>query len=157
SAVKAGSPEVRAPVYSHHTYDIVPGAEVVVRSPDVLIVEGLNVLQPARPRHDGTLGLAISDYFDFSVYVDARSRDIKQWYVSRILQLYHGDLLDEDSYFPRYTQLDADEAVTQATELWDFINLPIPKQNVQPSRGWADLVLLKSAHHTTRKVQLRKL
>src|SRR5699024_8741458 len=115
-AVKAGSPEVRAPVYSPHTYDIVPGAEVVARSPDVLIVEGLTVLQPARPRHDGTLGLAISDYFDFSVYVDARSRDIKQWYVSRFLKLKHGAFQDEDSYFHRYSQLDDDEAVTLATE-----------------------------------------
>jgi type I pantothenate kinase len=157
SAVKAGSPEVRAPVYSHHTYDIVPGAEVVVRSPDVLIVEGLNVLQPARPRHDGTLGLAISDYFDFSVYVDARSRDIKQWYVSRFLKLKHGAFQDEDSYFHRYSQLDDDEAVTLATEIWDSINLPNLKENVQPSRGRADLVLHKSADHTIRKVQLRKL
>ena len=156
SAVKAGSPEVRAPVYSHHTYDIVPGAEVVVRSPDVLIVEGLNVLQPARPRHDGTLGLAISDYFDFSVYVDARSRDIKQWYVSRFLKLKHGAFQDEDSYFHRYSQLDDDEAVTLATEIWDSINFPNLKENVQPSRGRADLVLHKSADHTIRKVQLRK-
>ena len=144
-------------MYSHHTYDIVPGAEVVVRSPDVLIVEGLNVLQPARPRHDGTLGLAISDYFDFSVYVDARSRDIKQWYVSRFLKLKHGAFQDEDSYFHRYSQLDDDEAVTLATEIWDSINFPNLKENVQPSRGRADLVLHKSADHTIRKVQLRKL
>src|SRR5699024_11411276 len=104
SAAKPASPDVRAHVYSHHTNDIAPGAEVVVRSPDALIVEGLNVLQPARPRHDGTLGLAISDYFDFSVYVDARSRDIKQWYVSRFLKLKHGAFQDEDSYFHRYSQ-----------------------------------------------------
>lgn len=157
SAVKSGSPEVRAPVYSHHTYDIVPGAEVVVRSPDVLIVEGLNVLQPARPRQDGTVGLAISDYFDFSVYVDARSRDIRQWYVSRFLKLKHGAFQDEDSYFHRYSQLDDEEAVTLATEIWDSINFPNLRENVQPSRGRADLVLHKSSDHTIRKVQLRKL
>src|SRR5699024_671269 len=154
SAVKAGSPEVRAPVYSHHTYDIVPGAEVVVRSPDVLIVEGLNVLQPARPRHDGTLGLAISDYFDFSVYVDARSRDIKQWYVSRCLDPEHGAFPAEQSYLHRSTQLADADAVTLATVIWESINPPNRTETVQPSRGRADLVLHKSADHTNRKVPL---
>lgn len=157
SAVKSGSPEVRAPVYSHHTYDIVPGAEVVVRSPDVLIVEGLNVLQPARPRSDGTLGLSISDYFDFSVYVDARSKDIREWYISRFLKLKAGAFQDPDSYFHRYSKLSDEEAVTLATEIWDSINFPNLRENVQPSRGRADLVLHKSADHTIRKVQLRKL
>ncbi len=157
SAVKSGAPEVRAPVYSHHTYDIVPGAEVVVRSPDVLIVEGLNVLQPARPRADGTVGLSTSDYFDFSVYVDARSRDIREWYVSRFLKLKHGAFQDPDSYFHRYSKLSDDEAVTLATEIWDSINFPNLRENVLPSRGRADLVLHKSADHTIRKVQSRKL
>ncbi|GAA1631757.1 MULTISPECIES: type I pantothenate kinase [Brevibacterium] len=157
SAVKSGAPEVRAPVYSHHTYDIVPGAEVVVRSPDVLIVEGLNVLQPARPRPDGTVGLSTSDYFDFTVYVDARSRDIREWYVSRFLKLKHGAFQDPDSYFHRYSKLSDDEAVTLATEIWDSINFPNLRENVLPSRGRADLVLHKSADHTIRKVQLRKL
>ncbi|RBP68176.1 pantothenate kinase [Brevibacterium sanguinis] len=157
SAVKSGSEEVRAPVYSHHTYDIVPGAEVVVRSPDVLIVEGLNVLQPARPRSDGTVGLAISDYFDFSVYVDARSRDIRQWYITRFLALKHGAFQDPDSYFHRYSKLSDEEAVTLSSEIWDSINFPNLRENVLPSRGRADLVLHKSADHTIRKVQLRKL
>lgn len=157
SAVKSGAPEVRAPVYSHHTYDIVPGAEVVVRAPDVLIVEGLNVLQPPRPRSDGTVGLSISDYFDFSVYVDARSRDIRQWYVSRFLKLKHGAFQDPDSYFHRYSKLTDEEAVVLATEIWDSINFPNLHENVLPSRGRADLVLHKSADHTIRKIQLRKL
>src|SRR5699024_2389348 len=126
-------------------------------SPDVLIVEGLNVLQPARPRHDGTLGLAISDYFDFSVYVDARSRVIKQWYVSRFLKLKHGSFQVEDSYFHRYSQLDDDEGVKLASEIGVGINRPNDKVNDEPSRCGADLVRPKHADHTIRKVQLRML
>ena len=157
SQVKSGAAEVRAPVYSHHTYDIVPGAEVVVRRPDVLVVEGLNVLQPAQPRPDGTIGLSVSDYFDFSVYVDARSRDIRQWYIKRFMKLKHGAFTDPDSYFHRFSELGEEEAQTLAGEIWDSINFPNLRENVLPGRGRADLVLHKSVDHTVRKIQLRKL
>ena len=110
SAMKSGAPEVRAPVYSHHTYDIVPGAEVVVRSPDVLIVEGLNVLQPPRVMADGRTGLAVSDFFDFSVYVDASLEDLRTWYVERFLRLRETAFSDPSSYFRRYASLTDDEA-----------------------------------------------
>ncbi len=103
--VKAGADEVSAPVYSHLTYDIVPGERVVVHRPDVLIVEGLNVLQPPRVQPDGRTGLAVSDFFDFSVYVDARVEDIRRWYVDRFLRLRETAFADPHSYFHRYAAL----------------------------------------------------
>ncbi|GAB3042703.1 type I pantothenate kinase [Sediminivirga luteola] len=157
SAVKSGAQEVRAPVYSHLTYDIVPGAEVVVRSPDVLIVEGLNVLQPARPRSDGRFGVSVSDYFDFSIYVDARTSDIRDWYIDRFMKLKTGAFANPESYFHRYSKLNEDEARTLAGEIWDNINGPNLRENVLPSRGRADLILRKSADHATRRIMLRKL
>ena len=110
--------EVHAPVYSHLTYDIVPGDEVVVRRPDVLIVEGLNVLQPARPRADGRQGLAVSDFFDFSIYVDARTDDVRPWYVERFLRLRETAFTRPESYFQRYAALTDDEAVRTAEQIW---------------------------------------
>ncbi|GAA2000919.1 type I pantothenate kinase [Brevibacterium samyangense] len=157
AAVKSGAPEVRAPVYSHHTYDIVPGAEVTVRSPDILIVEGLNVLQPPRPRPDGRFGVSVSDYFDFSIYVDAHTRNIREWYVDRFMKLKKGAFTDPDSYFHRYSKLADTEAVTLAHEIWASINQPNLHENVLPSRGRADLVLHKDADHQVRRIQLRKL
>ncbi|WP_291796412.1 type I pantothenate kinase [Brevibacterium sp.] len=155
--VKSGAPEVRAPVYSHHTYDIVPGASVTVRRPDILIVEGLNVLQPPRPRADGKVGVSVSDYFDFSIYVDAAAADIRSWYVKRFLRLKHGAFTDPDSFFHRYSELSDDEARDLALEIWDSINSPNLRENVQPSRGRADLLLRKSANHSVSRIQLRKL
>ncbi len=156
SAVKSGAPEVRAPVYSHHTYDIVPGAEVVVRSPDVLIVEAQR--PPAGPAPLGRHGRAVDERLLRLLRLRRRrSRDIREWYVSRFLKLKHGAFQDPDSYFHRYSKLSDDEAVTLATEIWDSINFPNLRENVLPSRGRADLVLHKSADHTIRKIQLRKL
>ncbi|WAL40165.1 type I pantothenate kinase [Brevibacterium sp. BRM-1] len=157
AAVKSGAPEARAPVYSHHTYDIVPGAEVTVRAPEVLIVEGLNVLQPARPRSDGRMGVSVSDYFDFSVYVDAKPHDIRNWYIERFLSLQHSAFSQPDSYFHRFSKLDTADARALAGEIWDSINAPNLAQNVAPSRGRADLILSKSPDHTVRRIQLRKL
>ena len=157
AAVKSGAREVRAPVYSHHTYDIVPGASITVRRPDILIVEGLNVLQPPRPRADGKLGVAVSDYFDFSIYVDAASADVRSWYISRFLRLKHGAFTDPDSFFHRYSQLNDADARDLATEIWDSINAPNLHQNVMPSRGRADLLLRKSSDHSVSRIQLRKL
>lgn len=157
SEVKSGAEEVRAPWYSHLTYDIVPEKEVVVRRPDVLIVEGLNVLAPARVRSDGTTGLALSDYFDFSVYVDARTQDIEEWYISRFMRLRSGAFADPASYFHRYAMLSDTEARDTARGIWKSINEPNLRENVLPTRGRAQLVLTKDADHTIRRMLLRKI
>lgn len=155
--VKSGKAEVSAPVYSHLTYDIVPGERVVVRQPDVLIVEGLNVLQAPRLQEDGRSGLAVSDFFDFSVYVDAATSDIRRWYTDRFLSLRETAFRDPASYFARYASLSHDEAVSEASRIWDEINGPNLKQNVQPTRSRATLVLRKDHDHSVRWVRLRKL
>ncbi|HMO12050.1 MAG TPA: type I pantothenate kinase [Actinotalea sp.] len=157
AAVKAGSPEVHAPVYSHLSYDIVPGASVQVRRPDVLIVEGLNVLQPARPTAAGESSLAVSDFFDFSIYVDARTRDVRRWYVDRFLSLRSTAFARPDSYFHRYAALDDAEATARASEIWDSINEPNLVANILPTRGRATLVLRKGHDHGVQRVRLRKL
>lgn len=118
AAVKAGAPEVEAPVYSHLTYDIVPDEKIVVRRPQVLIVEGLNVLQPPRAQTDGRSSLAVSDFFDFSVYVDAEVADIREWYVDRFLKLRETAFADPDSYFHRYAALSDAESRYRAKEIW---------------------------------------
>ncbi|MCW2132039.1 type I pantothenate kinase [Arthrobacter sp. VKM Ac-2550] len=156
SEVKSGAEEVRAPWYSHLTYNIVPGREVVVRRPDVLIVEGLNVLQPARPRADGRSGLALSDFFDFSIYVDAKTSYIEQWYVNRFQKLRSSAFANPESYFHRYASLTDEEAVETALSIWRRINEPNLEQNVLPTRGRAQLVLTKDTDHSVRRMLLRK-
>lgn len=157
SKVKAGRPEVTAPVYSHLTYDIVPGEQIVVRRPDVLIVEGLNVLQPARPSAEGSSSLAVSDFFDFSIYVDAKPTDVRQWYVDRFLSLRRTAFANPASYFHRYASLSDDEAVARAESIWDSINAPNLEQNILPTRSRATLVLTKGSDHSVDRVRLRKL
>ncbi|MCG2621681.1 type I pantothenate kinase [Arthrobacter sp. I2-34] len=156
SEVKSGAEEVRAPWYSHLTYDIVPDREVVVRRPDVLIVEGLNVLQAARPQLDGRSSLAVSDFFDFSVYVDAKTSYIEEWYVRRFQKLRSSAFADPESYFHRYASLTDDEARTTALDIWKRINEPNLRENVLPTRGRAQLVLTKDADHSIRRMLLRK-
>ena len=155
--VKSGVEEVRAPVYSHLTYDIVPGAGVAVRRPDVLIVEGLNVLQPARPDTDGRPGVAVSDFFDFSIYVDARTDDVRGWYVQRFLRLRETAFSRPESYFQRYASLSDDDAVRTAERIWTTINERNLVENVLPTRPRATLVLAKGADHAVRRIRLRKL
>jgi type I pantothenate kinase len=155
--VKSGNEEVTAPVYSHLTYDIVPGERIVVRRPDVLIVEGLNVLQAPRVRADGRSGLALSDFFDFSVYVDARKEDIKRWYVERFLRLRETTFADPSSYFHRYAELTDEQARDTALEIWDSINERNLVENVLTTRGRATLVLSKGEDHSVRRIRLRKL
>jgi type I pantothenate kinase len=155
--IKSGRDEVDAPTYSHLTYDVVPDERVVVRRPDIVIVEGLNVLQPARASADGRTGLAISDFFDFSLYVDAATADIRRWYVDRFLRLRKTAFLNPASYFTRYAGLSEDDAVVEADRIWDAVNGPNLKQNVQPTRSRATLVLRKAADHSVRFVRLRKL
>src|SRR6188768_3127744 len=155
--IKSGRDEVEAPIYSHLVYDVLPDEKVVVKRPDIVIIEGLNVLQPARGRDDGRTGLAVSDFFDFSVYVDAALTDIKRWYVDRFLRLRETAFRDPASYFRKYAALSHDEAVDQATRIWDSINEPNLVQNVAPTRSRANLVLRKDADHSVKYVRLRKL
>jgi type I pantothenate kinase len=151
--VKSGVEEVRAPFYSHLSYDIVPNAEVVVRRPDILIVEGLNVLQPPTTGS----GLAVSDLFDFTVYVDARTSDIARWYEERFLKLQQGAFANPKSYFHRFASLSRGEAIARASTIWKSINEPNLLQNVLPTRSRADLVLRKGADHAVNSVLLRKI
>jgi type I pantothenate kinase len=154
--VKSGVEVVTAPVYSHLTYDRTDEL-VTVKAPDIVIVEGLNVLAPARPRGDGSPGLAVSDFFDFSIYVDASSRDLRRWYVDRFLTLRKTAFADPASYFHRYSALTDDEAEARAGELWDTINLPNLRENIQTTRGRASLVLRKGPDHSVDWVRLRKI
>ncbi len=157
SEIKAGKPEVTAPVYSHLTYDIVPGERLVVRQPDILLLEGLNVLQPARPRPDGRPRLAVSDFFDFSIYVDAKTDDIRQWYVDRFLMLRETAFRDPSSYFHRYASLTHAQAVDRALRIFREINEVNLVENIRPTRSRATLVLQKAEDHTVQRVRLRKL
>ncbi|MFC6154319.1 type I pantothenate kinase [Nocardioides yefusunii] len=155
--IKSGRDEVLAPTYSHLVYDVVDEEKVIVNRPDIVIVEGLNVLQPARVRDDGRPSLAVSDFFDFSVYVDAATHDIRTWYTERFLRLRETAFQDPDSYFFKYAALTHEEAVTEAQRIWDTINGPNLSDNVLPTRGRADLVLRKDSDHSVRYVRLRKL
>ncbi len=153
SDVKGGAPEVRAPFYSHMRYDIVPDAHITVRRPDVVIVEGLNVLQPPPSPND----IAVSDLFDFSIYVDASSDDIAQWYVDRFLALRQGAFSNPSSFFNVFARLSDAEAAQTAMGYWNEINLPNLEENVLPTRHRATLVLQKAASHAVESVLLRKL
>lgn len=155
--VKSGAPEVTAPVYSHLVYDIVPDEAITVCQPDVLIIEGLNVLQPARRRADGTTGLSVSDFFDFSVYVDAAHADIRNWYVTRFLKLRETAFRDPTSYFVRYGRLSEEEATTVAVDIWDRINGPNLELNIRPTRGRATAILRKGPDHQVNWVRIRKV
>jgi type I pantothenate kinase len=154
--VKAGVPEVMAPVYSHLAYDIVPGEYQVVRRPDIVIVEGLNVLQTGSGR-GSRHPMFVSDFFDFSIYVDAQEADIEQWYIERFLRLRDTIFQNPSSYFHRYASLSSEEAVETARTLWHTINLVNLRENVLPTRERAHLVLEKGRDHAVRKVRLRKL
>jgi len=155
--IKSGRDEVQAPVYSHLVYDIVPDERAVVHRPDILIVEGLNVLQPALPGQDGRTRMALADYFDFSIYVDARDSDIEQWYLARFRKLRQTAFTDPNSYFRRFTELPEAEALDFARGVWARINRVNLVENVLPTRGRATLVLRKGADHRIERVRLRKL
>ncbi len=151
--VKSGAAEARAPFYSHVRYDIVPDAYVTVRRPDVVIVEGLNVLSPPPTPND----VAVSDLFDFSIYVDAGADDIAGWYVDRFLALREGAFSNPSSFFNVFAELSDAEAVETALGYWNDINLPNLRENVEPTKHRATLVLGKAADHTVKSVLLRKL
>jgi type I pantothenate kinase len=155
--IKAGLPKVRAPVYSHLTYDIVPGAWVEVDRPDILILEGVNVLQPRELPKDGKAIPFVSDFFDFSVYLDAEEEALRRWYIERFMHLKETRFRDPQSYFRSYADLSDDEAEKVAAGLWDRINLINLRENILPTRPRADLILSKDADHAVRQVALRKI
>jgi type I pantothenate kinase len=157
SDVKAGRRPVRAPIYSHLVYDVIPNQWVEVNRPDILIVEGLNVLQTGRLPKDGKAIPFVSDFFDFSVYLDADESVLKHWYVDRFLTLRGTAFRDPKSYFHRYSKLSDDEAVDTATSIWDRINLVNLHENILPTRQRADLILKKGESHMVEDVALRKL
>ncbi|MDF2669599.1 MAG: type pantothenate kinase [Paenibacillus sp.] len=158
--IKSGLPEVSCPIYSHLAYDILPDRKQRIGQPDILIVEGINVLQAHSPNiHKGKLAreVNVSDFFDFSIYVDAREADIAQWYVERFKMLRNTAFANPNSYFHRYSTLSDSEAVDTATTIWREINLLNLKENILPTRARADLILTKGADHTAVEVKLRKL
>ena len=157
SDVKAGKRHVAAPVYSHLTYDVLPDEAVLVDRPDILIVEGLNVLMPNRQARDGRDIPFVSDFFDFSVYLDADERLLENWYVSRFMSLRDTAFRDPLSYFRRYADIDAAEAEAIARGIWTRINLRNLVENVRPTRARASLILRKGASHEIERVALRKL
>ncbi len=150
--IKSGVERVSAPVYSHLSYDIVPGAEVIVESPDVVIVEGLNVLQPPVMGQE----VALSDYFDFKIYVDADVANVTKWFLGRFEQLREGAFTNPKSYFHKYAEMPFEDALERAIEIWNTINLPNLIENIQPTRSRATLVLQKGSEHAVQSVLLRK-
>jgi type I pantothenate kinase len=156
--VKSGKPEAAAPVYSHLTYDIVDHEFQRVRRPDILILEGLNVLQAREPKISGIRSRAfVSDFFDFSIYIDAEETTIESWYVDRFLKLRETVFTDPRSYFRRYADLTREEAVAMARSIWREINGPNLHENIAPTRERAQLILRKGENHVMEEVRLRRL
>jgi len=154
SDIKSGKSNVQAPVYDHLAYDILPGDFATIGAPDVLIVEGLNVLQPPSVGQE----VALSDYFDFSIYIDAEPGTIQSWYLSRFEQLFETAFLNPKSYFHQLTsELSRQEAIERAAGFWKEINLPNLIQNIEPTRSRATLVMQKGERHRVERVQVRKI
>lgn len=152
--IKSGKSEVQVPIYSHLTYDIVEGEFITVTTPDVLIVEGLNLLQPPAPGQE----VALSDYFDFSIYIDADSENLEQWYLSRFAQLWKTAFTNPSSYFHNLTKdLSEEQAMDRARGYWNDINLVNLRENIEPTRSRATLVMQKGAEHRVERVLLRKI
>ncbi len=157
SAIKAGRRNVEAPVYSHFYYDVMPGETIKIDRPDVLIVEGLNVLQTGKPPQDGKAIPYVSDFFDFSLYLDADIDILRTWYIERFQQLRMTAFQNPESYFHRYASLSDTEAHKTADGIWENINLANLRENVLPTRQRADLILYKGDNHEIASVALRKL
>jgi len=155
--LKAGAKEVRAPRYSHLTYDIEQGEEIILRSPDIVIVEGVNVLQTPGRRGRAEPTVVVSDFFDFSIYVDAAEANLERWYVDRLLLLRETSLHDPRSYFNFLTQYTEDATRDFAKTVWEQVNLVNLRENIAPTAGRAHLVLEKSGEHAVERVRLRKL
>lgn len=157
SEVKSGYPKAAAPVYSHLHYDVLPDQFIEVARPDILIVEGLNILQSGSVRSNINTRIFVSDFFDFSIYVDADESVIKEWYVERFLALLASKFQDSDSYFHRYANLSAAEAVQLASKIWDTINSVNLRENILPTRQRAKLILRKARDHSIQSVELRNV
>ena len=155
--VKAGKSQIEAPVYSHFFYDIMPAQKIVIERPDILIVEGLNVLQPATYERGVESGPFVSDFIDFSIFIDAEPELIETWYVERFMRLRSTAFRDPASFFHRYVTLTHDNAVARALELWRTINLRNLVENILPTRPRARLILRKGSDHSIRTVALRNL
>ncbi|MEF2071324.1 type I pantothenate kinase [Consotaella aegiceratis] len=157
SDIKAGVAHVEAPVYSHFLYDVMPGQTVTVDRPDILIFEGLNVLQVREMPRDGQVVPFVSDFFDYSIYIDAASADIRRWYMDRFKRLRATAFRDEESFFHRYSQISEEEALEIAETLWREINEKNLIENILPTRPRADIILRKGANHFVEQVALRKI
>jgi type I pantothenate kinase len=155
--VKSGRAEVSAPIHSHLTYDILPDQAQIVKRPDVLIVEGLNILEAGFEEPSEGQRVFISDYFDFSIYVDAEEEYIREWYLQRFLRLRETALRDESAYMHRYASLSVEETTKAAERIWDEIDHPNLKENIEPTKSRARLILEKGPDHTVRRVRLRKV
>lgn len=155
--IKAGERHVTAPLYSHLVYDVVPGEQIEIDHPDILIVEGLNVLQPPKLPRDAKPIPFVSDFFDFSIYIDAEEELLRRWYVDRFMTLRKTAFRKPESFFRRYAEISEEEARQTAFGLWDRINLPNLRENIFPTRPRADLILRKGSNHMIEEVALRKL
>ncbi|MGH6864862.1 MAG: type I pantothenate kinase [Methyloceanibacter sp.] len=155
--VKSGKERVESPVYSHLVYDVLPDQTLVIERADIVIVEGLNVLQPAKLPKDGEAIPFVSDFFDFSIYLDATEELVESWYVERFLRLRQTAFRDPASYFHRYATLSEEEAVETGLSIWRSINLINLREHIMPTRQRADLILRKGADHAVDSVALRKL
>ncbi|MGO6906545.1 type I pantothenate kinase, partial [Rhizobium ruizarguesonis] len=157
SAIKAGRPDVKAPCYSHLVYDVLPDEYKIVDRPDILIFEGINVLQSRDLPAGGKIVPMVSDFFDFSIYIDAAEDEIHNWYVTRFMRLRETAFRDPNSYFHSYASISDAEALEIAEDLWANINLKNLRQNILPTRPRADLILKKGKDHLIEQVALRKL
>lgn len=155
--IKSGKAKVSVPVYSHLVYDVVPGEEVIIERPDILIVEGLNILQPGELPRDGKPILFASDFIDFSIYIDADVNDLRDWYLTRFFRLRETAFRDPTSFFRKFSEMSEEEAGAFGRNVWETINLPNLLENVLPTRGRADLILKKGKDHRVEEVKLKRL
>lgn len=155
--IKSGKAKVSVPVYSHLVYDVVPGEEVIIERPDILIVEGLNILQPGELPRDGKPILFASDFIDFSIYIDADVEDLRDWYLTRFFRLRETAFRDPTSFFRKFSEMSEEEAGAFGRNVWETINLPNLLENVLPTRGRADLILKKGKDHRVEEVKLKRL
>ncbi len=157
SDIKSGKPNVKVPVYSHLVYDVIPGEFLSIDRPDILIVEGLNILQPGEAGRSGKPLLFASDFIDFSIYIDAEESDLRDWFMVRFRALRESAFTDPKSFFRRLAEMPTAEAEGFALQAWDNINLPNLRDNILPTRSRADLILKKAANHTVEQVMLRRV
>jgi type I pantothenate kinase len=155
--IKSGKKKVKAPIYSHLLYDNVIGEYIEINDPDIVIIEGLNVLQPAPLPKNGNAIPYVSDFFDFSIFVDAQEKDIKKWYIERFLKLKETAFKEDGAYFNKYANLSKKRATETASDLWEKINYKNLVENILPTRQRANLIIRKSTNHSVDQISLRKL